>query len=109
MTQFVTPEGYMPYRLFSYTDADVACLLRPEQFVGLHVTRPSANMHNAGYDRKWVVEVRLKDNILPLNFGFGADSEGRVSRFISSLRDFLEEDALRNSHNAVMRKGKTNG
>jgi hypothetical protein len=74
------------------------------------MVRPSWNpLHNPTGSHEWVVNVALKEGDLTLNFGWGPPAERRARDFISSLRVFMEEDALRNAHNAVMRKGKGNG
>jgi hypothetical protein len=96
MSDLTVPEGYMPYRLFNYMEGDCICVLRPEQFIGLSVESP------------WTVKVSLKDGYLMYHFGDGPLAQKRAMAFIDELHVFIEEDALRNAHNAVMRKGRQN-
>jgi hypothetical protein len=109
MTQFVTPEGYAPYRLFTYDDQDVSCILRPEQFIGAAAIKPGFHESITVGDIDWAAKIVLKDGSMTLQFGFGRGAELRCRGFLNKLREFMEEEALRNAHNAVMRKGKTNG
>jgi hypothetical protein len=53
-----------------------------------------------------MVEITLRDNLMELKFD--ADGQGPAREFVSRLHDFLEADALRNQHNAALKKGKTN-
>jgi hypothetical protein len=96
--KYETPEGYLPYRLFSYRDGQHICVLRPEQFVGL------AASHEQGV----AVHVHLKDSVVTMKFGAGPTADAAADRFVAALTNFLESDALRNAHNAVMRKGNKN-
>jgi hypothetical protein len=95
MAQVATPDGYLPYRLFTYSDRGRACFIRPEQVVGSTVDY--RNEH-------WLVEITLRENLMELSFG--ADEQGTARHFVSRLHAFLEEDALRNQHNAALKKGK---
>jgi hypothetical protein len=38
---------------------------------------------------------------------FGSNEEGAAREFVSRLHKFLEAEALRNQHNAALRKGKS--
>src|SRR5689334_14853372 len=96
MDQLAMPDGYVPYRLFNYVEGDCVCVLRPEQFIGLSV------------ESQWTVKVALKDGYLILSFGDGAPAQRRAMAFIDKLHTFVEEEALRNAHNSVMRKGRQN-
>lgn len=99
MAKFAVPEGYEPYRLFTFQDegSGLEVVLRPEQFVG-------AVKGKSGPDR-WSVEVGTKDGS---DLTVHLSTESRCRQFIAALVAFLEQDALRNTHNAVMRKGKSN-
>lgn len=96
MSDLTTPEGYLPYRLFTYVEGDCVCMLRPEQFIGLSV------------ESQWTVKVAMKDGYLMYRFGEGDLAQRRAMAFIGELHVFIEDDALRNTHNAVMRKGRQN-
>jgi hypothetical protein len=98
MSHMVAPDGYLPYRLFNYLDGDCLCVIRPEQFIGLAVSP----------DSSWTVKVALKDGYLNLDFGEGDHAKARALAFAGKLHAFIEDEALRNTHNAVMRKGKGN-
>lgn len=110
MSQFSTPEGYVPYRLFTYTDYDRECTLRPELFAGSLVQKVWNDRFN---EAEWKVHIILKDGDVPISMNFGSpsfgDAENMARAFNSRLVAFMEQDALRNAHNAVMRKGKSNG
>jgi hypothetical protein len=90
------PVGHLPYRLFTYSDRGRASFVRPEQVVGSTVDYRN---------ERWIVEITLRDNLMELKFG--PNEEGAAREFVSRLHDFLEEDALRNQHNAALRKGKS--
>jgi hypothetical protein len=95
MTQVENPDGYLPYRLFAYSDRGRACFIRPEQVVGATVDYRNAH---------WLVEITLRENLIELKFDGDEETNARV--FLSRLHTFLEADALRNQHNAAMKKGK---
>src|SRR3954452_18583566 len=96
MTLIPMPDGYLPYRLFTYADRGRACFIRPEQVVSATVDYRN---------ERWSVEITLRENLIELKFG--ADEENAARSFTSRLHDFLEADARRNQHNAALKKGKT--
>lgn len=97
MAQTNAPDGYLPYRLFSYSDRKRVCTLRPEQVVGIVVSHRNA---------QWRAEITLRENLVEVEFG---DEEVTARGFERELRNFVEADALRNQHNAALRKGRTDG
>lgn len=104
MSNLSVPEGYVPYRLFEYDDGAMSCTLRPEQYVGATLLRDYQAVIQPVF---WNVKVTLRDGEMTLPLGVGAEAQTRGRRFLADLRDFIHADALRNTHNAVMRKGKT--
>jgi hypothetical protein len=96
MAQVEMPDRYMPYRLFTYSDRNRAGFIRPEQVVGT-----AMDYRN----EKWLVEITLRDNLVEVSFDCGEEADARD--LVSRLQAFLEADALRNQHNAALKKGKT--
>jgi hypothetical protein len=94
--QVTTTDGYLPYRLFTYSDRGRACSVRPEQVVGI-----TLDYRN----EQWLAEITLRENLMEMRFDGTEENDARV--FVSRLHAFLEEDALRNQHNAALKKGKT--
>jgi hypothetical protein len=96
MAQVEMPDRYMPYRLFTYSDRNRAGFIRPEQVVGT-----AMDYRN----EKWIVEITLRENLIEVNFDPNEETAARD--LVSRLHEFLEADALRNQHNAALKKGKT--
>ena len=96
MAQVEMPDGYMPYRLFTYSDRNRAGIIRPEQVVGTVMDYRN---------EKWIVEITLRENVIEVSFDRSEEADARD--LVSRLHAFLEADALRNQHNAALKKGKT--
>src|SRR5580692_6622310 len=94
-TQVETPDGYLPYRLFAYSDRNRAGFIRPEQVVGTVMDYRNG---------KWIVEITLRENLIEVTFDPDEETAGRD--LVSRLHEFLEADARRNQHNAALKKGK---
>lgn len=111
MPAFVVPAGYAAYKLFEYDADGCFCTLRPEQFVGIALVRPGPypGSPNVQDDRTWAVKIVLKEGFMTVPFDDGEFGERSAKRFCRTLREFIEMDAARNTHNAVLRKGNTHG
>jgi hypothetical protein len=109
MPELAVPEGYLPYRLFTFQneEGEIEVALRPEQVIGIGKSARKMDVNFHASRPYWVVDITTKDGSGPMQVSF--NDKDRCCRFVRDLTEFLEQDALRNTHNAVMRKGKTNG
>jgi hypothetical protein len=89
------PGGFLPYRMFLYVGKKHVFTVRPEQVLGTSME------YNAG---EWWVYITMRDNGMEMVF----DEEDDARGLIRLLHEFLEADALRNQHNAALKKGKNN-
>ena len=55
-------------------------------------------------NEKWIVEITLRENLIEVTFDPNEETAGRD--LVSRLHEFLETEALRNQHNAALRKSK---
>lgn len=103
----------LPYKLFMYEQGHHLVVLRPEQIIGFTTQRYGSYPAGPGVQdtRTWGVKLSTRDGQGSMVVDFGDCDAGRDSAltFVRVLREFLEQDAARNSHNASLRKGKING
>lgn len=98
MPDYEVPEGYAPYRLFSYKDGNRAFSVRPDAFECAQVElRPEG----------WMLLITLRaDKALLVRFDF--DDEVVARKCHKQLVTFVEQDALRHVHNGLSKKARTN-
>ncbi len=104
MAKLATPDGYAPYRIFDYEAPFVSFTMRPEQYVSAYMARLTPEAPGRPFDGPGLgVVVLLKDGHAEIPL----DTVRGCREFLNAIREFMEADALRNAHNAVMRRGKT--
>lgn len=103
-------DDFLPYKLFTYVNGDHHIVLRPEQVIAFATGRLGSYPAVPGVQdtRSWGVRLNTRDGQGQISVDFG-DDRNAMLEFIHNLRTFIEQDAVRNTHNAALRKGKVNG